>query len=82
MGFVKVNDYWVSKEDDSTGTSVGPSGGPSDGVGPSACVDEDYNMQVLVAYEPSVDHGIPMSQFKRLILNHMDTMASDKNKTL
>jgi len=35
MGFVKVNDSWLNKEDDSAGTSTGPSttADPSDGVG-------------------------------------------------
>ena len=58
-----VNNSWVSQEEDSTGTSVRPSGivGPSDDVEPSACIDEDYNMEALVAYEPLMDHGIPMS---------------------
>ena len=74
--------WFPSKENDSVGTSVGPSEivGPGDGIGPSVCVDGDYNIKALVANEPPVDHGIPMSQFEKLMINHMDTMTSDKKE--
>jgi len=49
---------------------------------PSVCAHEDYNIQELVAYEPLVNHGIPMSEFDRLMINYVDTMTSDKKTTL
>jgi len=82
MRFLKVNDYWVNKEDDSDGASARSSAtaGPSVSVGPSTRIDEFYNMQALVAYESLVDHGIPMSRFERLMINRMDTMANDQKE--
>ena len=50
----------------------------NDETGPSVKITEDYVMHALAIYEPLVDYGIPMSQFERLMINRMDTMASDK----
>jgi len=37
-------------------------------------------MHALVSYEPPVDHGIPMSQFEKLMINRIDTMACDQEE--
>jgi len=49
MGFIKVHNTWINKEEDSTGTSVGPSGNAEtdDGVGPNAYAEEDYTCMLL-----------------------------------
>jgi len=48
------------------------------GVGPSAGVVEEYALHALVGYLPPIDHGIPMCQFYRLMINRLDNMASDQ----
>jgi len=78
MGFIKVNNIRVSKDEDFVGPFARSSrnAGLDDEAGPSVVAVEDYSMDAPVSYEPPVDHGIPMSQFERLMINHMDTMAS------
>ena len=80
MGFIKVNNMWVKHDADFVGPSAGSSRneGFDDEVGPSVDAAEDYTMHALVSYEPPIDHGIPLSQFEILMINHMENTTSDK----
>jgi len=42
--------------------------------------DDNVIMNVLIPYVPLVDHGVPLSQFERLLLGRMDVMANDKKE--
>jgi len=78
MELVKVDNYWVRRYD--AGGSSAPRTSNVDGVGPSDTVGKDHVedvMHALIPYEPSIDHGIPLSQFERLMLGRMDAMAHD-----
>ena len=35
-------------------------------------------MDALVNCEPPIDRGLPMLPFERLMINHLDNMASDQ----
>jgi len=50
--------------------------------GKSKGVDDDYNMKALLAYELPVDRDIPMSQFEKLMINHMDTMQMTRRSIM
>ena len=56
----------------------GQDSGANDEVGPSAGVVEDYVINALVGYELPIDHGIPMSQFERLMISRLGNIASDQ----
>ena len=72
MGFVKANGSSVSKDDNFVGVVVGP----------SDYVNDDCNMQALVAFEPHVDHGVPMSQFESLMINLMIPWIMTRKSTM
>jgi len=63
MGFIKLDNMWVSKEEVFVGPFARSSKNTSfdDEIGPSAGAAEGYSMRALVSFDPHADYGIPMS---------------------
>jgi len=63
MRFVKVNEKWVSKDDDNADVVARAS---------EAIVDDINRL-----YVPPIDRGEPLSPFENMVLDRTNIMASD-----